>query len=79
MTSVNLKEARKHLSDLVRAAEHGQTVILTRRGRKVARIEPLEGQAAARLPDLSEFRASVAIRGKPLSETVVAARRAGRY
>jgi prevent-host-death family protein len=79
MASVNLKDARRRLSGLVRAAERGQPVVLTRRGRSVARIEPLGGHAAKRLPDLTGFRASLATKGKPLSEVVIAARREGRF
>jgi len=79
MASVSLKEARRRLSELVRAAERGQPTIITRRGRGVARLEPLGKKAEEPLPDLSDFRASIAIKGGPMSETVVAARREARY
>jgi len=79
MTAVNLKEARRRLSELVRAAEHGETVVVTRRGKRVARIAPVEEKAKNRLPDLSEFRASIKVKGRPLSETVIALRREARY
>jgi prevent-host-death family protein len=35
-----LGEAKAHFADCVRAAEAGRTVVLTRHGRPVARIEP---------------------------------------
>jgi prevent-host-death family protein len=38
---VSLTEAKAHLTDLVRRAEAGEEVILTRRGAPVARIEPV--------------------------------------
>jgi len=79
MASVSLREARSRLSELVRAAEGGQPTTLTRRGRDVARLEPIRRKAPKRLPDLSEFRASIKIKGRPLSDTVIAARREARY
>lgn len=79
MTTVTLKEARKRLGELVRAAERGQPVVLTRRGKKVARLEPVGKGARQPLPSLADFRASITVRGKPLSETLIAARREARY
>lgn len=59
MTPVSLKEARRRLGALVRAAERGETVVIARRGREVARISPVERRGLKRLPDLSAFRASI--------------------
>jgi prevent-host-death family protein len=79
MGPVNLKEARRRLSDLVRAAEHGESVVITRRGKEVARIAPVEKKPAKRFPDLTKFRKSIKMRGKPMSEVVIASRREARY
>jgi len=79
MKPVSLKEARKRLGKLVEAAERGETVVITRRGRRVARLVPERWDNAERLPDLSELRASIAIRGKSLSETVIDMRNEERY
>ncbi len=79
MTTINLKEARKRLGELVEAAEHGETVVLTRRGRTVARLVPPERKRLKKLPDLSAFRASIQVKGKPLSEIVIESRRRARY
>ena len=83
MRSVNIREARQKLSDLVDAAEHGQSVLITRHGKEVARIEPAGPARGAPLPDLSAFRASVraAVQGKgrPLSKTVTESRKEARY
>ncbi len=35
-------EAKNRLSELLRAAEAGRTVVITRRGRAVARLVPIE-------------------------------------
>jgi prevent-host-death family protein len=60
---VSVREARRQLSQLLQAVEHGEQVEITRRGRVVARIAPpeppsprlAEGRAAVR----AELRASV--------------------
>jgi len=79
MKPVSLKEARKRLGDLVDAAERGETVVITRRGRKVAEIVAPRSTKPKGLPDLSEFRASIKVKGRSLSETLVGMRNMERY
>ena len=79
MNRLNMREARRRFSDIVRAAERGESTIITKRGRQVARIEPIGPAKGKRLPDLTKFRASVKVKGKPLSRVVSDARREGRY
>ncbi|MBI5725924.1 MAG: type II toxin-antitoxin system prevent-host-death family antitoxin [Planctomycetes bacterium] len=79
MTSVSVKNARQKFASLVRAAQRGRSVAITRRGKKVARIVPAEPPEAGPLPSLAEFRASIRCRGKGLSEIVVSERRKSRY
>lgn len=56
MGPVTLKEARARLSDLVRAAELGESVAITRRGKTVARLVPPEAAPAVRkAPSLNAF------------------------
>ena len=75
MKTVGVREARRRLGELVDAAERGESVIITRRGRQVARLGPVAPEGGRRLPDLSEFRARIRVQGKPLSETVAELRR----
>ena len=79
MDTVNMSEARRHLSELVRAVERGESVTITRRGKEVARIGPAEKRPLRPLPDLTEFRASLEIKGKSLSQTVIDMRAEERY
>lgn len=79
MDTVKMSEARKRLSELVHAAERGESVSITRRGKEVARIVPAEQKPLKPLPDLSEFRASIKVKGKPLSEVVRDMRAEERY
>jgi prevent-host-death family protein len=46
MTTVSAYEAKTHLPRLLRAAERGETVIITRHGKPVAKLAPLEGEEA---------------------------------
>lgn len=75
MEPVSIREARQHLSELVEAAERGESVIITRRGRRVARLAPVEQEARGGLPDLSEFRASLRVKGRSLTRELLAQRR----
>jgi prevent-host-death family protein len=79
MRSVNIREARRRLSDIVDAAQRGESVIITRRGRKVARVAPVVPAGDRTLPDLTDVRASIAIKGKGLSRTVTKTRDQERY
>ena len=79
MDAVKMSEARRRLSELVRAAERGESVTITRRGKEVARIVPAEQKPMKPLPDLTEFRASIKIKGRSLSEELLAMRREERY
>ena len=65
-----MKEARSRFSDLISQVEKGEEVVITRRGKAVARLVPYAA-AERRLPSLKEFRASIRIAGDPLSKTVV--------
>jgi prevent-host-death family protein len=75
---INIKEARSKFSSLIHQVEEGREVILTRRGREVARIVPSAGKAK-RLPSLKKFRAEIKLSGKPLSAPVIEGRQEERY
>ena len=79
MDAVKLSEARRRLSELVRVAERGESISITRRGKEVARIVPAEQKPLEPLPDLTEFRASIEIKGRSLTEELLAMRREERY
>ena len=48
MTTISAYEAKTHLPRLLRAAERGETVIITRHGKPVAQIGPVSGAKAPR-------------------------------
>jgi prevent-host-death family protein len=47
MRIVASREARTHLSRLIRAVEQGETVVITRHSRPTARLVPSEAQSKA--------------------------------
>ena len=75
---VSAKEARARWSDLLKRAEKGEEVLLFRRGKKVARLVPAQRRQRT-LPSLREFRASIQIKGEPLSNAVVKGREEERF
>lgn len=78
MEGINVKEARRHLKELLDRVERGEQVLITRRGKPVARLVPPR-PAEESLPRLGHFRASVTLTGSSLSREVVAAREEERY
>ncbi len=75
---VSAKEARRRLSDLLKRAERGEEVLLVRRGKKVARLVPAR-KVEKTLPSLKEFRASIRMKGRPLSKAVIREREEERF
>jgi prevent-host-death family protein len=75
---VSVREARESLARLLDQVQAGDEVVVLRRGVEVGRLVRPKRKAPP-LPDLSSFRASIKLRGKPLSECVREARRSSRY
>ena len=47
MQSYNIAEAKAHLSEILEQVAHGEEILLTRRGRPIARIIPTAGDPAS--------------------------------
>jgi prevent-host-death family protein len=77
MGEVNVKDARIQLSALLDRVEKGEEIVIKRRGKRVAKMVP-PGNVSY-LPSLKDFRASLKVRGKPLSQTVIDTRKEERY
>ncbi|MFO7802673.1 MAG: type II toxin-antitoxin system prevent-host-death family antitoxin [Desulfovermiculus sp.] len=75
---VNVKVARAQISALLDKAQKGEEVTILRRGKQIARLVTVDGPSK-RLPDLTEFRNSIAVKGKPLSQAVIQGRDEERY
>ena len=75
---IKAKDARNKLSSLLDLVEEGEEIIITRRGKKIARLVPQQ-VTVKRLPTLADFRSSLHITGEPLSTTVIHRRKEERY
>jgi antitoxin (DNA-binding transcriptional repressor) of toxin-antitoxin stability system len=75
---VSVREAREGLRRLLDQVQAGDEVVVLRRGVEVGRLVRPERKAPP-LPDLTSFRASIKIRGKPLSQSIQETRRSARY
>ncbi|MCB0073706.1 MAG: type II toxin-antitoxin system prevent-host-death family antitoxin [Caldilineaceae bacterium] len=63
MSEVNVKELREQLAQYIAQAEAGEEIVITRRGKVVARLMPPE-TTPPEFPDLTEFRASITLQGE---------------
>ena len=54
MTTVSTYEAKTQLPRLIRAAERGETVIITRHGKPVAQLGPVQDQRSAQVAEALE-------------------------
>ncbi len=82
MREIGAFEAKTHLSELLAAAEAGESVTITRRGHPVARLVPVNDTARTRaeaMRRISELRKRLAGQGASLStEDILSARDEGR-
>ena len=75
---VSVKETRKNFSSLLDKTEKGEEVVITRRGKRIARLVPLKN-TSKHLPDLCQFRASISVENEGLSNAVCQNRNEERY
>ena len=92
METVGVKELKNHLSRYLRGVKAGEEVLVSERGKVVARIIPagegvvseaealhgLQGRGLVQMPEIAapeELPELLAIRGEPISETVLKDRR----
>ena len=71
MTEVSLAEAKAHLSELLDRVERGEEVVITRRGKPVARVSGIRRRRQPiDLAALEAFRASLPFQEKPSVEII---------
>ena len=71
MKKAGIREARQNLSVLIDEVKKGREVIITERGKPVARLAPLERRSRLPFPDLTEFRKRMPKLDPPLSQTII--------
>jgi prevent-host-death family protein len=79
MTTVTAYEAKTHLPRLIRAAERGETVIITRHGKPVAQLGPVQDRSREEIAEvIDRMKRARALRPKVSVEEILAARDEGR-
>lgn len=69
MRTAGVREARQHFTDLLDDVKKGREVVITDRGRPVARLVPIERRR--RFPDLARVRRAVRSGDPGLSQAVL--------
>jgi prevent-host-death family protein len=70
MRTAGVREARQNLSKLLDEVKKGREVLITERGRPVAKLVPADRRRGARVPNLAAFRRTMPLLDPPLSTTV---------
>jgi prevent-host-death family protein len=76
--NISVKEARSRFSAILSEVEEGNEIVIMRRGKAVARLVPCADNRR-KLSSLKDFRATIQLKGEPMSETVIRNRSEERY
>jgi prevent-host-death family protein len=71
MKTAGIREARQNLSTLIDEVRAGVEIVITERGRPVARLVPYATASREPFPDRAAFRASMPVLAPPLSSSIV--------
>ena len=74
MRTAGVREARQNLSALLDEVKSGREVVITERGRPVAKLVPPDRPRSGGVPNLAPFRRKMPVLDPPLSTTVSAER-----
>jgi antitoxin (DNA-binding transcriptional repressor) of toxin-antitoxin stability system len=69
MQTYSAKQARLHFSKLLKMAEHGEEIIINRRGKDIACLGKVQ-RGRKGLPGMKEFRKTIDGTGLPLGEVL---------
>ena len=70
MRTAGVREARQNLSALLDEVKKGREVVITERGRPVAKLVPPDRPRGRGVPNLAAFRRTMPVLDPPLSPTV---------
>ena len=79
MRKAGIREARQNLSALIDEVREGQSIVITDRGKPVARLVPVQQKLAKPFPDLSAFRRRMPVITPPVSQAVLDEREESDY
>ena len=78
MSKITVEEASQNLQAILEQVAKGEEVSLWQEGKVVARVVPPLTKEE-RLAKMDKFRASIQIKGEPMSQTVIRLRQEARY
>lgn len=70
MRTAGVREARQNLSALLDEVKKGREIVITERGRAVAKLVPADRPRGKGVPDLAAFRRKMPVLDPPLSTTI---------
>ena len=70
MRTAGIREARQNLSALLDEVKQGHEIVITDRGRPVAKLVPPDRPSGKGVPNLAAFRRTMPILDPPLSKTI---------
>ena len=70
MRTAGVREARQNLSALLDEVRKGREVVITERGRPVAKLVPADRPRGKGVPNLGRFRRKMPVLDPPLSTTI---------
>jgi prevent-host-death family protein len=70
MRTAGVREARQNLSALLDEVKKGREVVITERGRPVAKLVPPDRPRGKGVPNLAAFRRRMPLLDPPLSTTI---------
>ena len=71
MRTAGVREARQNLSALLDEVRKGREVVITERGKPVAKLVPPDPPRRRRFTSLAPFRRRMPVLDPPLSQTVI--------
>jgi prevent-host-death family protein len=74
MRKAGIREARQNLSALIEDVKKGREILITERGRAVARLVAPARKTGKPLPDLAIFRRRMPVLDPPLSKSIASSR-----
>lgn len=79
MREIRSTDAKAHLAQLLSDVERGETIVITRDGRRIARLTPEPDMGAERLRAIAELRALGRENGPISAADILSARDEGRH
>jgi prevent-host-death family protein len=70
MRTAGVREARQNLSALLDEVKRGREIVITERGRPVAKLVPPDRPRGKGVPNLAAFRRTLPVLDPPLSATI---------